>query len=163
MPVCSQTEITFFSESLDASSVTSFKLYGLKRYLILIWFWIATMDSDLAATLSKPLMSRGVWFLSLLFLFYFYYYDSINIFHYWIKFLVLFFHKKILIWKLDHRCCYPSILQAIFVFPRYPSSPGGRSLIETEVIHSAIGSIDFLISLKSQYFSGKLEVKRRQN
>jgi len=60
MPVCSQTEITFFSESLDASSVTSFKLYGLKRYLILIWFWIATMDSDLAATLSKPLMSRGV-------------------------------------------------------------------------------------------------------
>lgn len=59
MPVCSRIEIAFFSESLDASSVTSFKLYGLKGYLILTWFWIATIDLDLSATLSKPLMVLG--------------------------------------------------------------------------------------------------------
>lgn len=59
MPVCSQIEIAFFSESLDASSVTSFKFYGLKRYLILIWFWIAPIGLDLSATLSKPLMGGG--------------------------------------------------------------------------------------------------------
>lgn len=149
MPVCSWIEIAFLSESSEASSVASFKLHGLKRYRIPIWFWIATIDLDLLVTLSKTLMKLRVEGHDLfIILFYF---------CYWTKFFALFFCKNILIWKLsDH-------FRGKFLFSRDPNSTDTHSLIDIGVIHSAIRSLDFLISLKSRDFSRKLEVKRRQN
>lgn len=45
----------------------------------------------------------------------------LNYYYYFHIFIIelnslLFFLQKILIWKLDHRCCYLSILEEIFVF-----------------------------------------------
>lgn len=97
---------------------------------------------------------RGMIFLN------YYYYFHIFIIE--LNSLLCFFYKRSSFgsWITDVAIC-PSSRR--YLFSRDPCSAGTCSLIETEVIHSAITSLDFLISLTAQDFSRKLEVKRRQN
>lgn len=55
------------------------------------------------------------------------------------------------------------LLGDISVFKGPYSTADTHSFIETEETRSATNSLDFLISLKSQDFNWKLEVKRRNN
>lgn len=129
MPVCSETEIAFFSVSSDASSVTSFKLCGLNKSLFDSGF---PPEIQIYHLPFKNLSRR---------------YDSWNTIK--CNSLLLFLQKMDSLWKLDHRCCYLSILWGIFPFSRDPSSADTHSFIETKETHCATSSLDFLVSLQS--------------